>query len=193
MKKSACRRSAVGTLRRVAATDGRQRRAEARREERGHAATLPVRRPQWDLCRATSLVPKSNDGDVIVPRLSSLIVDCETPQRSAISCCVMPAACSAAIRVGQSIGSLVEHRNSASVPFGKPIVNIGKLVSMATARPSGRTDFGQRMYEARTAAGLSQVEVCKRLGISQSTLSEAAPQWLASASTSAQLSAPSRA
>ena len=53
------------------------------------------------------------------------------------------------------------------------MVNIGRLVPMSKPRPSSRTEFGQRMYEARIAAGLSQVAVCKELGISQGTLSEA--------------------
>lgn len=35
-----------------------------------------------------------------------------------------------------------------------------------------RTPFGQRLFDARTAAGLKQTEVCRRLQISQGTLSE---------------------
>lgn len=55
-----------------------------------------------------------------------------------------------------------------------PLVNIGKLFDMArSSRPVERTPFGQRMFDARTAAGLSQPQVCKELRISQGTLSEA--------------------
>lgn len=98
--------------------------------------------------------------------------------------------------LGQSMRALSEQRNTDSVPFGAPIVNIGKLFGMG--RPTQRTAFGQRMFEARSDAGLSQVAVCKALGISQSTLSDAeriangssltvrfarlykvSPQWLA--------------
>jgi len=73
--------------------------------------------------------------------------------------------------LGQSMSALGSHRNTDSVPFGTPIVNIGKLIGMG--RPMQRTAFGQRMFEARTEAGLSQTAVCKALGISQSTLSDA--------------------
>src|SRR5271157_344152 len=43
--------------------------------------------------------------------------------------------------------------------------------SMQTGRPSKRprTPFGQRVYEAREALGLSQAEVAARLGINQAS------------------------
>lgn len=75
---------------------------------------------------------------------------------------------------GQSIGALGNYRNSGSLPNGKPIVNIGRLISMAGApTPRSRTPFGQRMFDARMASKLSQIEVCNKLSISQSTLSDA--------------------
>jgi transcriptional regulator with XRE-family HTH domain len=39
--------------------------------------------------------------------------------------------------------------------------------------PTSRTDFGQRMFDARTAKKLTQVQVRNRLHISQGTVSEA--------------------
>lgn len=65
--------------------------------------------------------------------------------------------------------TLFEYRNAGSVPNGMPKVNIGKLINMERER----TPFGQRMYEARKRAGLTQQHVCMRLDISQGTLSEA--------------------
>jgi transcriptional regulator with XRE-family HTH domain len=56
---------------------------------------------------------------------------------------------------------------------GRPIDNIGKLVSMEEAKESReRTPFGQRMHDARLKAGLTQVQVREALGISQGTLSQ---------------------
>lgn len=48
---------------------------------------------------------------------------------------------------------------------GFPIVNIGTLINM-------RTPFGQRMYDTRKHAKLTQEQVRTKLKISQSTLSE---------------------
>lgn len=42
-----------------------------------------------------------------------------------------------------------------------------------SGRPIHRTDFGARLYEARVAAGLSQRDACRALGLSPPTLSEA--------------------
>ena len=61
------------------------------------------------------------------------------------------------------------HRFPDIVSIGAPIVNIGRLIGMNVR---GRTPFGQRMLEARRAAKLTQVQVCKALDIAQSTLSE---------------------
>lgn len=52
--------------------------------------------------------------------------------------------------------------------IGKPIVNIGKLISM----DKQRTAFGARLFEARKNAGLSQAQVKKKTGMAQATLSE---------------------
>lgn len=52
---------------------------------------------------------------------------------------------------------------------GLPIVNIGKLLPMATR---GRTAFGLRMYEARKRAKMTQEKAAEVVGIAQSTLSE---------------------
>lgn len=61
------------------------------------------------------------------------------------------------------------HRFADIVSNGIPIVNIGKLVRM---RPSARSPFGQRLYEARKRAKLTQGQAAKALKISQGTLSE---------------------
>jgi phage repressor protein C with HTH and peptisase S24 domain len=53
---------------------------------------------------------------------------------------------------------------------GCPIVNIGRLMFMRSNRE--RSGFGQRMYEARKRAGLTQKEVQAKLGISQSNMSD---------------------
>lgn len=55
------------------------------------------------------------------------------------------------------------------VHIGVPICKSGRLEEV-TSRD--RTPFGQRMSDARRAAGLDQKEVAKAIGISQSTLSE---------------------
>lgn len=61
------------------------------------------------------------------------------------------------------------HRNADSLPNGTPKVNIGKLMDM---RKPSRTEFGERLFDARVAAGLSQSEVKRKLVMAQSTLSE---------------------
>ena len=61
-----------------------------------------------------------------------------------------------------------KHRIADSVPNGFPIVNIGKLLAVEKER----SPFGQRMYDARTKAKLTQHQVCIKLKIAQSTLSE---------------------
>lgn len=54
------------------------------------------------------------------------------------------------------------------VPKGEPICNIGKVMTMTERE---RTSFGQRLFDAREAAGLKQEDVCERIGIAQGTLS----------------------
>lgn len=44
--------------------------------------------------------------------------------------------------------------------------------TLATMRERARTDFGQRLVEARAHAKLSQVELAKAVGMSQGTLGE---------------------
>jgi transcriptional regulator with XRE-family HTH domain len=54
------------------------------------------------------------------------------------------------------------------------MVNIGKVISMGKGRkPRDRSEFAARMHAAREQAGLTQEQVRGKLGISQSTLSEA--------------------
>jgi transcriptional regulator with XRE-family HTH domain len=56
--------------------------------------------------------------------------------------------------------------------IGLPFVNIGKVISMVSKRSTReRSPFGLRMFQARERAGLTQVDVCQRLEISQGTLS----------------------
>lgn len=55
---------------------------------------------------------------------------------------------------------------------GTPIVKLSRLFLMGRRSERERTPFGQRMLEARSTAGLTQMEVCKTLSVSQSTLSE---------------------
>lgn len=43
---------------------------------------------------------------------------------------------------------------------------------MPRQRMRERTEFGQRLYDARTAAGLSQTELAKRIGLTQGTIGE---------------------
>jgi transcriptional regulator with XRE-family HTH domain len=52
----------------------------------------------------------------------------------------------------------------------EPMVNIGTVMPMRT--PRERSAFGQRMYEARRAADLTQEQAAARLGTSQSNLSD---------------------
>jgi transcriptional regulator with XRE-family HTH domain len=61
-----------------------------------------------------------------------------------------------------------KHRDADIVPNGLPNVNIGRLRGMER----DRTPFGARMFQARTVAGLTQMEVKGKLKISQGTLSE---------------------
>jgi transcriptional regulator with XRE-family HTH domain len=67
----------------------------------------------------------------------------------------------------------VHEQNYIGKPFrlsiGKPIAPIGKVIAMDSRT---RTAFGRRLFEARTAAKLSQGQVCKKIGIKQGTLSE---------------------
>lgn len=58
---------------------------------------------------------------------------------------------------------------------GKPLSSRVKLLRMLkkTKAPQDRTPFGERMFLARTEAGLTQQDVCDKLKISQGTLSEA--------------------
>lgn len=60
------------------------------------------------------------------------------------------------------------HRLSNIVLKGQPLCNIGKVMGVIERE---RTSFGQRLFDAREAVGLNQTEVCKRIGISQGTLS----------------------
>jgi transcriptional regulator with XRE-family HTH domain len=60
-----------------------------------------------------------------------------------------------------------KHRIADILGNGLPIVNVGRLPPMKT-----RTEFGQRMFDARTRAKKTQMEVCGKLKISQGTLSE---------------------
>lgn len=53
-----------------------------------------------------------------------------------------------------------------------PIVYIGKLIGMTKRAERERSAFGKRMLMAREHAKLTQMEVRKRLGISQGTLSD---------------------
>lgn len=64
---------------------------------------------------------------------------------------------------------MLSYRAPDIVGFGIPIVNIGKLVTMANRH---RTPFGARMHQARARAKKTQVEVARLLAISQGTLSE---------------------
>lgn len=47
----------------------------------------------------------------------------------------------------------------------------------------GRTPFGQRMFDARKKAKLTQVKVCEQLGLSQGTLAELEKKGLGSSHT----------
>lgn len=67
-----------------------------------------------------------------------------------------------------------KHRIGDIVTSAFPIVNIGKVIPMAQPKkPRDRSAFGERMNQARKAAGLMQMDVCGLLNIAQSTLSEA--------------------
>lgn len=66
-------------------------------------------------------------------------------------------------------GSALNHRDADIVSTGLPIVNIGKLIGVKSKE---RTPFGQRLYDARKRAKLTQEQVAKAIGIGQSTLAE---------------------
>lgn len=63
------------------------------------------------------------------------------------------------------------YRHPDILENGFPIVHIGKLMSMGKRSERERTPFGKRMLEAREHAHLTQKEVQKLMGVSQSTLS----------------------
>lgn len=96
------------------------------------------------------------------------MVDCPQPHCVAISCWVNPAATISEIMFDQFICE--GYRNTDSVV---------KRLSGIIYRYNGymedieRTPFGRRLFAARSDAGLSQEEVVKSVGMSQSTLSEA--------------------
>lgn len=62
------------------------------------------------------------------------------------------------------------YRMSGILDTACPICNIGRLMPMRSARE--RSAFGQRMYDSRKRAKLTQQDVEKRTGISQSNLSD---------------------
>lgn len=47
-----------------------------------------------------------------------------------------------------------------------------QTAGMTKKREVPRTPFGLRLFEARTSAGLTQMQVCEKLGIAQGTLAE---------------------
>jgi transcriptional regulator with XRE-family HTH domain len=66
-------------------------------------------------------------------------------------------------------GSSPKHRYADIVHRGMPIVNIGKLMHVNNR---DRTPFGQRLFDARKAVGLSQAQVAAHLKMSQGTIAE---------------------
>lgn len=48
---------------------------------------------------------------------------------------------------------------------------MGALTGMENADSSDRTLFGQRMFQARSRLGLTQIQVCDELGIMHGTIS----------------------
>jgi transcriptional regulator with XRE-family HTH domain len=68
----------------------------------------------------------------------------------------------------QSIPS--EYRNADEIASGFPIPATTTVLDMG--RTVDRTDFGQRLYDARTKAGLTHVQLAKLVHMAQSTLAE---------------------
>lgn len=58
---------------------------------------------------------------------------------------------------------------------------LGQIHAMASRKHKRRSEFGQRLYEAREAKGMTQMQACAALQIRQSTLSEAETQGAGSA------------
>lgn len=57
---------------------------------------------------------------------------------------------------------------------GMALVNIGRLIGMPKVRTDReRSPFGRRMHLSRKSAGLTQMQVRERLGVSQGTISDA--------------------
>lgn len=66
----------------------------------------------------------------------------------------------------------MSYRLPDTVATGLPIVYIGKVMGMGKRSQRDRSEFGQRMLEARNRAGLTQKAVQAALDVAQGTLSD---------------------
>lgn len=63
-----------------------------------------------------------------------------------------------------------QYRNADANASGFPID--GQIIVFGMARPVTRSPFGKRLYDSRTGAKLTQIQLAKLAGIAQSTLAE---------------------
>lgn len=63
-----------------------------------------------------------------------------------------------------------EYRNADAIASGFPIG--GEFTLPLMGRPVERTGFGQRLFDARTKAGLTQTQLAEKVHMAQSTLAE---------------------
>jgi transcriptional regulator with XRE-family HTH domain len=106
-------------------------------------------------------------GSVLTPLAMSLMVDCAQSHSLAIRGCVYPASLSSRMTSDQFMGS--HYRPAESIRNGQPISGIPTLADMAKRE---RTEYGARVFQARTRARLTQPQLAKAVGMSQGTLGE---------------------
>lgn len=119
--------------------------------------------------RDRSAWPNESRGSRVLPTANSLIVDCPHEHHAAICGCVRPRACNEAMSAFQSMDA--RYRISENASSGIPIGVRARFRPMRNRRD--RTEFGARLNAARLHAGMTQPQLAKAVGMSQSTLAEA--------------------
>jgi transcriptional regulator with XRE-family HTH domain len=110
-------------------------------------------------------------GSMFSPRAMSLMTDWAQLQALEMAVCVYPASMSVCMTSDHFIGSLSASRDwTARRSNGEPISGMSTLSAMAQKR--ARTEYGERVYRARTLAKLTQPQLAKAAGMSQGTLGE---------------------
>jgi DNA-binding XRE family transcriptional regulator len=122
----------------------------------------------------------SNRQTRVLPVARSLIVDCAHPQAVAISTCVYPAFSKSPMVSTQFIPSIIIGRPipPQGISLGRPISGSSTLRGMKEEKE--RSPFGERLFQARTHAKLTQAQLAQRAGMSQGTIGQA--EWTGDAS-----------